>query len=130
MSRISYKEFTLPFFESPSFKLNSLMREVPANALFLGSVESSMGNWCEWKVEDHFYLIPWIKAPFTWGLFRITWEDNWSRYEWNSVARITGITDPKLASRRLLRGAFRMWNVDLRKKDFEPYKTLLEECGA
>lgn len=141
MSRISYKSFHLPFLKSPApdldagdeedgNNLDSLMREVPPEAIYLGCVDSSMGNWCEWKVEDYFYLIPWAKTLFTWALFRITWEDNWLRFEWNSVARITGVSDSTLASKRLLRGTFRKWKVDLRKRDYEPYKTLLLECGA
>jgi hypothetical protein len=137
--RISYSEFELPFFVKPSSdevdeedNLPSrwgnpevLEEQIPTDAIPLGNVNSSVANWRDWKVDDYFYFIPWREGRFSWAIFRISWDDNWSRYEFLPEARIAGVTDPTDASRRLLRGLFRKWGIDLRKRRSLPYKDLL-----
>jgi hypothetical protein len=102
------------------------MEQIPDDAIFLGSIDSRVGNWCEWKVDDHLYLLPWTKGRFDWALFRISWDDNWGRYDWCPDARISGAPDPNEACELLLRGVFKKWRIDLRKRAAQPYKELLK----
>ena len=139
--RISYTKFTLPFLRdtdsesdpdageeerSRGLDLENFTDQVPDDAIFLGSIDSRVGNWCEWKVDDHLYLLPWTKGRFDWALFRITWDDNWGRYDWCPEARIAGAPDPNKACELLLRGVFKKWGIDLRRSDSQPYRNLLE----
>lgn len=138
---ISYAKFTLPFLSdtdseiepdegeeegSRGSDLEHFTDQVPDDAIFLGSIDSSVGNWCEWKVDDHLYLLPWTEGGFDWALFRISWDDNWSQYEWSPEARIAGVPDQKEASERLLRGVFKKWGIDLQRSNAQPYRDLLE----
>jgi hypothetical protein len=72
------------------------------------------------------YLLPWAKGRFDWALFRITWDDNWERYDWRPEARIAGAPDPNKACGLLLRGVFKKWGIDLRRSEAQPYRDLLK----
>ena len=88
--------------ESPSKEeVRAAMQErIPANAIFIGSLNDEVCNWTSWELDDHFYLLPWKAGGFDWALFRITWDDNWGRYEGEPISRISGVTEAKKAVRR------------------------------
>ncbi len=142
--RISHSEFSLPFLVDDSDGLDShdtngsnprassietFEAQIPADAIFLGTVDSEVSSCCTWKVDDHFYLLPVKNGRFEWALFRISWDDNWSRYEWSPESRLAGVSNPVEAARRLLRDAFSRWGIDLRKRDAEPYRDLLRNTA-
>jgi hypothetical protein len=126
--RISHENFTLPFVEDQRFEspdLDTFEREIPEEAFFLGSVDSSVDNWCSWQVKDHFYLLPWKDGQYDWALFRISWDDNWSRFGWTTDSRIAGVARPTKAAQLLLQDAFQQWGIDLSQQSSEPYRRLL-----
>ena len=137
--RISFADFQLPFLankspgpeteqddEEDGTNLEDMEGLLPKEAIFLGSIDDEVSNWTSWKVDDHYYLLPWDDGKFDWALFRITWDDNWCRYDWSCDARISGVADPKEAARRMLRKLFAHWEIDLRKSTSSPYRDLLE----
>lgn len=136
MSRINSDSFNLPFVveddeeEYPSGKaeqLEYLQNQVPAQCIFLGEINSELDHspGLEWDVEDHYYLMPWEGPEYDWALFRITWDDNWGNFGWSADARIKGAADPKTAGRKLFRALMKIWEYDLRKKEYAAYRNFL-----
>ena len=106
---VDYTEFSLPFFKTVYAKddqddeseeddddenagplskedaLEAMQDLIPSFVHPIGSVEDTVENWTSWLSEDHFYLIPWQGDDFQWALFRISWDDNWGKWEWESL---------------------------------------------
>jgi len=136
MSTITFGSFDLPFAveddeeEQPSGKseqLEFLQDKVPAKCVFLGEINSELDHspGMTWGIEDYYYLMPWEGPEYDWGLFRITWDDNWGTFGWSADARIKGVTDPKEAGRKLFTALMENWEYDLRKKEYAAYRCFL-----
>jgi hypothetical protein len=105
--RISYAEFELSFADTRDTEddepcpgkeeqLEAMEELVPSRARFLGNLTNEIAHspGLTWVIDDHYYLLPCEKNGYTWALFRIAWDDNWGRYEFQAEARIRGVTDP------------------------------------
>lgn len=115
-TNIDYSAFKLPLLpdtapapddedeETPSREevLEAMQERIPADAIFIGSLNEEICNWTSWELDDHFYLLPWKADGFEWALFRISWDDNWGRYEWEPISRISGVTEAKKAVRAMM----------------------------
>lgn len=136
--RISLAKFKLPFSldeksrnacasdnDSSQPSLEEMEAALPEDVVFLGHVDSEIGNWTSWKIDERFYLIPMSDGRFDWALFRISWDDNWCRYEFSFDARISGSSDRNEAARLMLRRLFSCWKIDLRRRRNRPYKDLI-----
>ena len=125
--KITFESFTLSFMKE---KINGSSRKngqelssgetfdrmegsLPSDARFLGRVEDEVDNFTSWKIEDHYFLLTWDSPEFDYALVRITWDDNWGRYNWEGCARICGEKDPAAAARKLVSATFKNWNIDL-----------------
>jgi len=102
-----------------------LQAAVPADAIELGQVESLVSNWTAWRIDDHFYLLRTPDSDFEWALFRITYDDNFERYEWSGEARASGCADQAAALRAMLPAMFRSWGLDLTQREHRPYRDFL-----
>jgi hypothetical protein len=113
-------------------QLKAMRDKVPAECIFLGSINFEIPHspGLTWDIDDYYYLMRWSESDYDWALFRITWEDNWGRYEWNAAARIKGEKDHKEAARLMFIGLMDNWGFDLDDKDFEedyaPYREFLD----
>ena len=120
---ITFGSFVLPFAvdgseeELPEDKweqLEFLQDKVPARCVFLGEINSELDHspGLTWVTEDYYYLLPWDGPEYDWGLFRVSWDDNWGKFGWSADARIKGITDPKEAARQLFCAVMELWGRD------------------
>ena len=73
--------------------------KLPRDATFLGQIDDEVLNFTSWKIEDHYYMVPWEGPEFDWAVFRISWDDNWGRYDWSGDMRIKGVPDRKEAAK-------------------------------
>jgi hypothetical protein len=139
-TNIDYSAFKLPLLpdtapapdddedeESPSKEevLEAMQERIPANAIFIGSLNEEICNWTSWELDDHFYLLPWKADGFEWALFRISWDDNWGRYEWEPISRISGVTEAKNAVRAMMDHWITKCGMD--GPDNPPYGNLADE---
>ena len=136
MSTITFGSFDLPFAvedseeDRPDRKselLEFLQGKVPARCIFLGEINSELDHspGMTWGIEDYYYLLPCDGTEYDWGLFRITWDDNWGTFGWSADARIKGVTNSKEAGRELFAALMERWEYDLRKKEYSAYKDFL-----
>jgi hypothetical protein len=144
---INYDEFTLPFLPveneedsedceeveySKYDHLEELQALIPADVIFLGELNNEIPHspGLTWDIEDYYYLMKWKDADYDWALFRITWDDNWGRYEWSTGARIKGVQDSQQAARIMFKGLLENWGFDLHDEDlvddYAPYREFLE----
>ena len=109
-------------------KLESMRDQVPNDCIFLAQLDTGIDG-CpgmSWIIEDYYYLMPWEGDEYDWALFRISWDDNWGRFDWSTCARIKGITDSREAARMMFKGLMNLWGYDLNDEDYAPYRELLE----
>ena len=137
---ITYSNFVLPFVPEPNVdeekqsdsryeQLELMQEQLPGDCIFLGELNTGIDGppGLSWVVEDYYYLMPWNTPDYNWALFRITWDDNWGRFEWNATARIKGVTDAKEAVRRMFKGLLKSWGYDLRRKEYSVHREFLEQ---
>jgi len=104
---------------------------LPHTAIELGVINDEVDNWCSWKIEDYYYLLPWENNDFEWALIRISWDDNWSQYQWESCGRIAGLTEHWEAARALLKALFEdRYGFDLKTKEKTCYQHFIDNCKA
>jgi hypothetical protein len=134
-AKISYQVFELPFMKMAEDSngddfddedIEEFEKKLPREAVFLGKIDDEVANFTSWKVDDHYYIIPWEGSDYDWALFRISWDDNWGRWGWSGDARIKGVGDRKEAAQLMLRGLFKRWKYDLRKREYAAYRELAE----
>lgn len=106
--------------------LDEMQASIPASAIELGTLEDEVENFTTWEIKDHFYVIPWELDEYDWALFRISWDDNWGRYDWNTCARVSGVKDYREAARTMLRAVFENWSLDLDSDENRSYRTFIE----
>lgn len=138
---ISFEDFTLPFMKEtecddelvdedevdPRELLKKMKASVPDDAIYLGSVKAEAYNWTSWQTKDKYYLIPVSGDGFEWALFRISWDDNWGRYEWSADARGSGFADAQDAARAIAEALFKNWGLDLTNRDNRSYIKFLKK---
>jgi hypothetical protein len=49
-------------------------KKLPREAVFLGKIDDEVTNFTSWKVDDHYYILPWKGSDYDWALFRISWD--------------------------------------------------------
>lgn len=100
--------------------------EIPKEAIFIGGFDSEVENWTSWSIQDEYYIIPLNDENYNWALFRITWDDNWGRWDWSFDARLSGYRNNyKEAAKYILLKLWEKWGIDLKDPDNEPYIDLL-----
>ncbi len=82
--------------------LDAMQGLIPKEAIFIGSIDSKIDNWTSWEIEDHFYLMPINSDGFNWALFRITWDDNWARYDLDLISRAKGVASASKAVQEMM----------------------------
>jgi hypothetical protein len=101
---------------------------IPEQAIFLGTFDSEVENWTSWTINDDYYIIPLVNDDFDWALFRITWDDNWGRWELSFDARLKDFNDNhKEASRFIIKKLWTKWNIDLKARENKPWVKFLKE---
>jgi hypothetical protein len=111
----------------PAEVLEAMQDAIPKDALSLGCLEYEIDHspGLSWRIEDHFYLVPLKGEPYEWALIRITWDDNWSAYQWCQDAVGSGFSNPRDAGRMMVAELFNRWDdceegdaVSEARKDF------------
>ena len=133
---MDFEKFTFPFMENNYDEydiyevVENMQNDLPAEAIELGLINDEVDNWCSWKIEDYYYLLPWKSKPFNWALIRISWDDNWGRYQRESCGRISGKSHYQEPTRILLRALFEdEYGFDLNDPDRAGYREFVENCG-
>jgi hypothetical protein len=112
-------------------QLKAMQDQVPSEFIFLGSINFEIPHspGLTWDIDDYYYLMRWPDLDYDWAIFRITWEDNWGRYEWSAGARIKGVQDSQQAARIMFKGLMENWGFDLDDEelaeDYAPYREFL-----
>lgn len=126
---IDLTKFDLPCTELVEPSLEDIQGELPDSVLKVGVLEDEICNHTTWQTEDHFYIYPWKTDDFDWALMRITWEDNWERWDVESCGRITGEKDPLKAAKKLLGALFSSWGYDLKSSEYSEYKSFIRRLS-
>ena len=106
--------------------LDVMQQKIPRDAIQIGETQGEVDNWTSWEFDDHYYLLPWEGGQFDWALIRISWDDNWGRYDLESCARISGVSNPTAAARVMVEKLFDRWGVDLNDSENESYRDFLD----
>ena len=138
-TKIDYEPFVLPFsqvdeedddtdYESKDYqdqakeKMEAL---IPSCAIFLGTVDSNIENWSSWRVDDDYYIMPLKDDAYDWALFRVTWDDNWMRWDWSFDCRLKGFSDnPQEAAKYMLTRVWRKWKIRRSDRGNDAYQEL------
>ena len=102
---------------------------IPKSAIYLGPLEYDTENGPNsWITRDEYYIYPLQNDEYDWAIFRISWDDNWGRWEWSSDARIKGLfANYKEAARLLLYKLWENWQLDLNDSENNPYVNFLKQ---
>ena len=94
--------------------LKQMQAVIPTDASSLGTLEYHLDHspGLSWKIEDHFYLVPLRGAKYEWALIRITWDDNFGRYQWAEDAVGSGFGDARAAARAMVSAVFKSWDAE------------------
>jgi hypothetical protein len=103
---------------------NEFIKYLPQNAFHLGTIDLVMDGSCiSWNITDDYYLIKLENEAYDWALIRISWDDNWSQWNWCYDARIKGFQDePSEAAKIILISLWELWELDLNDPDYDSYK--------
>lgn len=113
-----------------NMQLEEMQDLLPSDATFLGCIEEEVDNWTSWAIKDEYYIIPLVDQDFDWGVFRISWDDNFGSWRWSPDARIAGdFENPYLAAKQALSHLWRTWDVDLEDSANQPYKSMLDNLS-
>ena len=139
-NKVNFEDFELDFFNIPlgateeddeeycydrSDALEEMQLIVPQSASLLGHFEDEVDNWTSWETDNFYYVMPWEGDQFQWCLFRISWDDNWGRYNWESCARINHQEDCYAAAKIMLGAQFAKWGYDLSRPENAAYAKFL-----
>jgi hypothetical protein len=143
---INYDDFELPFLVqweeqqnddatedlSHAKQLEQMQDQIPENVLFLGGLNNEVAHspGLTWETQDFYYIMPWMGEEYDWAMFRISWDDNWGRYEWTSDVRIRGVADSDEAAREMFKGLMDRWGYDLSNNDQASYKEFLDGISS
>jgi hypothetical protein len=113
--------------DDESSSLSEMEEQLPKNAIFLGSVEEELNNaWCQ-LIHDEYYIIKLENERYNWALFRISWDDNNSKWNWMADARLEGdVNDYKEAAIMMLTFLWDKWgDIDYSDKSGSEYAGLI-----
>jgi hypothetical protein len=113
---------------------NDLVKEnmesrIPNSAIYLGAAATELEHaTTTWMTRDEYYIYPLKDDVYNWAVFRISWDDNWERWEWIPDGRIKGLeTNYKEAARLILHDLWKQWGLDLNDSENESYLAILEQ---
>lgn len=124
----SYNEDTREQILSDHEVFEQMESSIPTDGTYLGVLndETDSAPGYSWKVEDHYYIIPYkTGGQFEWALFRISWDDNYGCWGWQMDARVSGIPDKKVAAITAMSELFNDWGYDLKNEENEVYRDFL-----
>ena len=105
----------------------NMKSRIPKSAIYLGSIEEEVRNFTSWIIQDEYYVYPLKDDDYNWAVFRISWDDNWSRWIWSPDGRLKGLAaNYKEAARLILIGLWESWNKDLNDSENKAYSNILE----
>jgi len=55
---------------------------LPNNAIRLGSIETEVEGGISFDIYDDYYIIPISDLNFNYAVFRLSWDDNWEKWNW------------------------------------------------
>ena len=145
---LNFETFELPFFietknhlpqdlsddgieeeeEDADMVKENMESRIPSSAIYLGPVKGYLENGSTtWITRDEYYLFPLQSDHYDWAVFRISWDDNWGRWQWSSDGRIKGLeASYKEAARLILCELWQNWQLDLNNSENESYVKFLE----
>ena len=105
---------------------DSFLQFLPKDAIHLGHIDVVIeNNWTSFEIEDEYFLVPLNNSDFNWALIRLSCDDNWETWHWVFDARLKS---PNLtqreASKELLKGLWKSWDLDLEETGNEDYLKL------
>lgn len=106
--------------------LEQMLDAIPADAVSLGEFEDEVENYTSWQTSDRYFVIPWKGQDFDWALFRISWDDNWGRYRWESCARVGGVSEGRPAARVMLKALVESWGYDPESEQGKKYCVFID----
>ena len=136
MKKISWEDFSLNSLEEDSDQENDLddderpskerlEEKLPSGSLEIGRIDSDVENWTTWKIDETFYIVPLKEDEFEWAFVRISFDDNWGRYDWLYVARFAGFPNPWEAAKEILTKMIEQWGIDLDDPKNQVYRDLI-----
>jgi hypothetical protein len=98
---------------------------LPNNAIRLGSIETEVEGGISFDIYDDYYIIPISDLNFNYAVFRLSWDDNWEKWQWCCDARIeSDIQDINMLSKLVLEKLWDHWRLDWKEDD--SYKSLIQ----
>ena len=98
---------------------------LPNNAIRLGSIETEVEGGISFDIYDDYYIIPISDLNFNYAVFRLSWDDNWEKWNWCFDARIeSDIQHINILSKLVLEKLWDHWELDW--KDDDSYKSLIQ----
>ena len=98
---------------------------LPNNAIRLGSIETEVEGGISFDIYDDYYIIPISDLNFNYAVFRLSWDDNWEKWNWCFDARIeSDIQYINILSKLVLEKLWDHWELDW--KDDDSYKSLIQ----
>lgn len=109
--------------------LRQMRDSIPPEAIYLGYLYDEILGFCiTWVQRIYIYIVPWNESDdYDWALFRISWDDNWGKWEWSTEARISGIDCHKEAGKLMTKALFESWGYDLNDEEKKVYKNFLND---
>ena len=146
---LNFETFELPFFietkdhliqgvsddeneeeeEDTDMVKENMESRIPSPAIYLGPVEGEVENGpTTWITRDEYYIYPLQSEEYDWAVFRISWDDNWGRWQWSSDGRIKGLeASYKEAARLILYELWKQWQLDLNDSENKSYVNFIEQ---
>ena len=86
---------------------------IPKDVIHLGTIETEVEGGMSFDIYDEYYLLSISDGNFNWAIFRLSWDDNWEKWQWCFDARIASdIEDYQTLSKLVLTKLWDHWEVD------------------
>lgn len=86
---------------------------IPKDVIHLGTIETEVEGGMSFDIYDEYYLLSISDGNFNWAIFRLSWDDNWEKWQWCFDARIeSDIEDYQTLSKLVLKKLWDHWEVD------------------
>lgn len=94
--------------EDDKAALAKMLSRVPKRAYPLGVFGQTIADrpCFSWTTDDRFFLLRLRGRKHEWAMFRISWDDNEGRYEWQTGVVGSGFASPKEAAEAMLRALY------------------------